>query len=292
MAAALATAACATASGAPGAPMFTGGSGAIVVAAGENFYGDILHQVGGDHVTVYAFISDPSADPHAFESNAGHARAVADARVVVENGLGYDAFMERLLRASPRADRKVINVQRLVGAPDGANPHLWYDPTVIPRVAEAAAGALASADPGHAEDYRANLRRFSESMQPLTDRIASLRDRFRGAPVALTEPVAAYLADALGLEVRSPGDFTKAVEEGNDPPAAATAAMQDLIKHHQVKALIYNRQAATRITARILDLARANAVAVVGVSETEPPGKAFQAWMLAELADLEAALAS
>jgi zinc/manganese transport system substrate-binding protein len=271
-------------------PAYAADANAITVSAGENFYGDLLHQLGGSKLRIYAFLSNPNADPHQYESNSGSARAIADSRLVIENGLGYDAFLDKLLQASPNPQRVVINVQALVGAADGTNPHLWYDPTVTPRVARAAADALAGLDPANAATYSANLGMVLTSLQPLADQVASLKSRFQGAPVAFTEPVYGYMAQAIGLAVLSPVEFMKAIEEGNDPPTQAVAAEQDLITQHRVKVLLYNSQTVTKITAGIRDLAVNNSIPVVGISETEPPGQTYQQWQVGELGRLEAAL--
>src|SRR6202165_5993727 len=127
----LVAAGCGANSSAPGhpseatEPVYAVGAGAITVTGAENFYADLLHQLGGSRLKIYSFLSDPSADPHQYESSSGNARAVADSRLVIENGLGYDSFMDKLMKASPRSDRVVINVQQLAAAKDGANVHLW-----------------------------------------------------------------------------------------------------------------------------------------------------------------------
>jgi zinc/manganese transport system substrate-binding protein len=293
IAALAATGAVAACSGGPtgnATPAYAADANAITVSAGENFYGDLLHQLGGSKLRIYAFLSNPNADPHQYESNSGSARAIADSQLVIENGLGYDAFLDKLLQASPNPQRVIINVQALVGAADGTNPHLWYDPTVTPRVARAAADALARLDPANAATYSANLGMVLASLQPLADQVASLKSRFQGAPVAFTEPVYGYMAQAIGLAVLSPVEFMKAIEEGNDPPTQAVAAEQDLITQHRVKVLLYNSQTVTKITAGIRDLAVNNSIPVVGISETEPPGQTYQQWQLGELGRLEAAL--
>jgi zinc/manganese transport system substrate-binding protein len=120
-------AACAEA-GAP-APAYAAEPNAMVAVGAENFYADLLHQLGGSKLRIYSFLSNPNADPHQYESNAANARAVADARVVIENGLGYDAFMEKLLRASPNTRRTVVNVQRVVGAEETLTTPASIDPT-------------------------------------------------------------------------------------------------------------------------------------------------------------------
>lgn len=270
-------------------PVYAYEPSAVTVTGAENFYADLLHQIGGSHLKVYSFISNPAADPHLYESSPTDARAVADSRLVIENGLGYDGFMDKLLRASPDPNRVVINVQRLIGAQDGANVHVWYDPTVMPRVAQAVAAALVELDPAHAPAYTSNLATFLSSLKPLHDEVAALKQRYAGTPVAFTEPVFGYMADAIGLSVKSPREFMKAVEEGNDPPSAAMAAEQDLITKHEVKVLLYNNQTVTKLTTRIKDLATRNGMPIVGVSETAPPGKTFQDWQLSQLRDLERA---
>jgi zinc/manganese transport system substrate-binding protein len=271
-------------------PAYPFDAGAMTVTGAENFYADVLHQLGGPHLKVYSFLSDPNADPHQYESNAGNAKAVADSRLVIENGLGYDAFMDKLLRASPREGRVVINVQQLIGAADGSNPHLWYDPTVMPRVAQAAAGALSKVDPANAGRYQEGLEAFQAAFAPVSSQVAQLKQSRSGTPVAFTEPVFGYMAGAIGLVVKSPPEFMHAVEEGNDPPAAAVAQEQDLITKHQVNALFYNSQTVTKVTARVRDLAVANRVPLVGVSETEPPGKTYQQWQLSTLREVGDAL--
>ena len=264
--------------------------GAMTVVGAENFYADLLHQIGGSNLKIFTFLSDPAVDPHLYGSSAADARVVADSRLVIQNGLGYDSFMDKLLAASPNSSRVVINVQKLIGVADGANPHVWYDPTVMPRVARAAASALAQLDPAHAETYATNLATFEGSLKEVNDEIASLKQRYAGVPVAFTEPVFGYMSDAIGLSVKSPEEFMKAVEEGNDAPSRAVAEEQDLITHHRVRVLMYNNQTVTKVTAAIRDLAVSNGVPVVGVSETAPPGTTFQKWQLSTLKELESAL--
>lgn len=263
----------------------------IHVVAGENFYGDLATQIGGDRVTVRSILSDPNADPHEYETNADDAKAVADAQVVVKNGLGYDAFIDKLLAASPRPHRIVIDVGELTGHRQGDNPHVWYDPTTMPRVAHRLADILTQLDPADTEYFAGRLQAFNASEKAVSDRVSSLRAKYQGARVLPTEPVFDYMAAALGLEiVDREGAFQKAVEEGNDPPAAAVARFRDQLASHQIKALIYNKQAVTPITTQMRAIAQLNQVAAVPVSETEPSGKTYQEWMLDELTLLQPAL--
>ena len=265
-------------------------AGRIVVVAAENFYGDIVGQLGGDHVAVTSIISDPNVDPHEYESSAKDAAAVANARLVIQNGLGYDAFMDRLMKASPNPQRRLIVVADLTGHRKGDNVHLWYDPPTIPKVAQTVYEALVQIDPGDAASFRNRYRAFQASLPPLTQAIDGVRAQYTGTPVAATEPVFGYMARATELNVITPVAFQKAIEEGGDPPATALAQMEDQLKQHQAKVLLYNTQTVSPITTRVQQLAKKVGVPVVGVSETEPPGKSFQQWMLSQLERLRIAL--
>src|SRR5438309_156882 len=275
-----------------GAPVASGAAAApsrVAVVAAENFYGDLVGQIGGDHVAVTSIIVDPSVDPHEYEVSAKDGAAVANARLVIQNGLGYDSFMARLTKASPRRDRKLIVVGSLMGRKDGDNPHVWYDPATMPRLAQVVADTLVGLDPANAASYRSWLGAFTASMKRLNDEVARLRARYAGTPVGATEPVFGYMSDALGLRVLTPRAFQKAVEEGEEPPAAAVVQMEDQLRTHRVRVLLYNLQTVTPITTKVRQRAKHLGIPVVGVTETEPPGKTYQQWMLGQLAQLDAA---
>src|SRR5881409_3446902 len=140
-------------------------SGRLDVVAAENFYGDIAQQLGGRHVAVSSILSDPHADPHLFEPGTVVGAEVATAGLVIENGLDYDAFVDRLLSAAPNQARKVVSIAGALHVEGAdANPHLWYDTPRLPQIAKAIADGLASADPAHAAEYRSRLASFDASL--------------------------------------------------------------------------------------------------------------------------------
>jgi len=283
---------CSPRTGGPSAGPEGSAAPTMPVLGTENFYADLLQRVGASHVKASSLLNDPNADPHAFEASPQAAALVADARLVIVNGIGYDDFMAKLLDASPKPDRVVINVQKLLGLADDVNTHIWYDPATMPTVADAASAALAKLDPQNAGDYTAGKDAYLASLKPLNDRIALIKAKYAGAPVAFTEPVAGYLVHAMGLEVKTPERFMKAIEEGTDPAPADVAAERDLLTGKKVKALLYNSQVTSPITQQIRDLAVQNGIAVVGAAETIPPEfHGFAEWQLAQLDQLEKALA-
>jgi zinc/manganese transport system substrate-binding protein len=271
----------------------TASSPPLAVVGTENFYADLLSQIGGPRVTATSLLNDPNADPHAFESSPQDAALVADAKLVVVNGLGYDAFMDKLVAASNRPDRVVITVQQLLGLADDVNPHIWYDPATMPKVAAAVTDALAKLDPANAADFASREQAYLAALGPIGDKVAQLKARYAGTPIAFTEDVAGYLTDQIGLVVKSPVGFMKSVEEGTDPAPADVAAERDLFTGKLVKVLLYNSQVTSPTTASMHDLAQQNGIPIVGVAETIPSEyPTYQAWQLAQLADLERTLAN
>jgi zinc/manganese transport system substrate-binding protein len=265
-------------------------TGAVLGA--ENFYADLLAQIGGTKVTVSSILNDPNADPHEYEANPRTAKLVADAKLVIVNGIGYDDFMDKLLGASTKPDRVVLNVQDILKKADDDNAHVWYDPATMPRVADAATAALSKLDPQNASYFAAQETKYLAALKPIDDKIAALRAKYNGAPVAFTEPVAEYQADAIGLVVLTPEGFMKAMEQSVDPAPADVAAERDLLTGKKVRALLYNSQVTSPLTKDIHDLAVKSEVPVLGVAETIPAQfKTYQDWMLSQLAELETALA-
>ncbi len=260
------------------------------IVAAETVYGDVAGQLAGPHAAVVSILSDPAQDPHLFEASPSVARQIADAAVVVLNGTDYDPWMRRLLAGAPKAARQVIDIGQLTGHAPGTNPHLWFDPTVMPVFARAMTASLAQADAANAAEYTTKLQTFLASLEPINARIAALRARYAGLPVTATEPVFGLMASALGLLMRNER-FQVAVMNDAEPRVSDVAAFEADLRQHRVRALFYNSQASGNAARRMLTLARANKVPIVGVAETKPAGLTYQAWMLAQLDALDQALA-
>jgi len=262
----------------------------INLVAAENFYANIAAQIAADRANILSIISNPDQDPHLFETTPSVVRDIAAARIVILNGANYDAWMERLLKASPQSGRTVVSVADILGKKAGDNPHLWYAPDAAPAVATAISEALSAADPSHRADYANRLKTFVASLEPMRQKIAAIRAKYAGLPITATEPVFGYMANALKLEMRN-AHFQLAIMNDTEPSANDVAAFERDLKQHKVRVLLYNKQASDKLVQRFVDLARASNIPVVGVTETAPPGVSYQDWMVAQLNDLEKALA-
>ena len=289
----LAVAAPATALAAGCSAVTGAGSGIVHGVGAENQYADVLSQVGGRYVSVSSILDDPNTDPHSFESSPSVARQVGGAELIVQNGAGYDDFMQKIESASPSPDRRVLVVQRLLGLPGTTpNPHLWYVPTTMPVVAAAIAEALSALEPAHGAYFRANAQAFDTSLRPWLDAIAAFEARFPGVRVATTEPVADGLLQAMGAHNLTPLRFQTDIMNGVDPSPQDISLVNGLLAGHQVKVFCYNQQVTSSLTASIRHDAVQAGVPVVGVYETMPtPGYHYQRWMLAEVQAISEAVA-
>jgi zinc/manganese transport system substrate-binding protein len=270
----------------------SGGGDAIVAVGAENEYANVISQIGGSYVQVTAIESNPNTDPHSFEASPSVAEVVSKARLVVQNGLGYDTYMNRIESAAASSARKVIDVQRLLGLPDSTpNPHLWYAPTTMPAVARAIASDLTAIQPAHAAYFAARLRRFDSSLQPWYQAIARFKAAYAGTPVAVTEPVGDYLLQAAGAKILTPFAMQADVMNGVDPSPQDVSLESSLFSGHKVKVFLYNQQVTDSLTQSFLSEAGKDGVPVVGVYETMPtPGYDYQSWMLAEVQALQKAV--
>jgi zinc/manganese transport system substrate-binding protein len=273
-----------------------GVAGATISAVGaENEYANVIEQIGGKYVKVSAIESNPNTDPHTFEASPSVAEAVSAASLLIENGVGYDTYMEKIEAAGGAgsdSSRKVINVQKLLGLPESTpNPHLWYKPETMPAVARALVSDLSALQPAHAAYFQANAKRFDESLKPWYEAIAKFKAAYPNTPVATTEPVGDYMLQAAGTKNLTPFSLQADIMNGTDPAPQNVTLQNSLFSGHEVKVFVHNQQVTDSLTESFVQAAKRAGIPVVGVYETMPtPGYDYQSWMLAEVKALERAV--
>jgi zinc/manganese transport system substrate-binding protein len=265
----------------------------IDVVAAENFWGSIATQLGGDHVKETSIIKNPETDPHDYEPNASDARTLAEAQLVIVNGVGYDPWAPKLLQANPVDGRQTLTVGDVVGAKDGDNPHRWYSPANVHQVIEQITAGYKKLDPAGAAYFDQRRATFeNQTLAPYTKLIGDIRTRYAGTPIGASESIVAPLADALGLRMLTPYSFLKAISEGTDPTAGDKSTIDRQIANRQIKIYVYNSQNATPDIAAQVKAAKAKGIPVTTVTETlTPAGTTFQDWQVRQLQGIEAALA-
>jgi zinc/manganese transport system substrate-binding protein len=267
----------------------------LAVVASTNVYGDIAQRIGGDAVTVTSIISDPSADPHSYEANPQTLLALSEADVVIANGGGYDDFVDTMLASAENDDATVLNAVEISGltAEGGAelNEHVWYNFEAVGKFVDELAATLSELNADNAATFESNATAFQADLAELTATAEEISEAHAGAGVAITEPVPLYLLESAGLENLTPEEFSEAIEEGIDVPAAVLQEVLALFQDGGVALLAYNEQTTGPETEQVLAAAEAAGIPVVSFTETLPAGKDYVAWMGDNLAAISAALA-
>jgi zinc/manganese transport system substrate-binding protein len=260
------------------------------IVAAENFYGSVAQEIAGGSAEVTSILSNPNQDPHEFSTDAATARAVADADIIICNGLGYDAWIGKLLGPTGKPGRTVICVSDLIHAKNGENPHIWYDPRTMPALADWLGKELTRRLGEDKDVFAGSANKFKSSLDPVNQRIAAINSGYPGTTVTATEPVFGYMASALGFKMLNE-EFQVAVMNDAEPGAAQTAAFQKSLSPKTVKILFYNRQVSDPTTERLKKIALQSGVPVVGVTETMPAScKTYAEWMTRTLDAVERAL--
>jgi zinc/manganese transport system substrate-binding protein len=290
-------AACSTASSATTGSSPAGGSGTsgtvVQVAAAENFWGSIAAQLGGSHAKVTSIITNPDTDPHSYEPTAADARTVAGAQLALVNGIGYDAWADKLLAANPASGRTEVKVGALVGVKEGGNPHQWYAYASVTKVVDAITADYQQLDPADAGYFGQRKAAFlGQALAPYTALEKEIRQKYAGTPIGASESIVTPLAESLGLTMMTPETFLDAMSEGTDPTAQDKATIDQQIKGKKIKVYVYNSQNSTPDVQAQVDEAKAEGIPVTTVTETlSPASDTFEQWQVAELQGLERALA-
>jgi zinc/manganese transport system substrate-binding protein len=292
---AVTAAACSTASPETGGTAAASGSTSgktIQVVAAENFWGSIASQLGGSHVKVTSIIDNPATDPHDYEPTAADARTVAGAQFTIVNGIGYDAWANKLLAANPGSGRTDLNVGDLVGIKPGGNPHRWYSPDDVHQVIDQITADYKKIDPADAAYFDQQKTNFdTKSLAQYNKLIADIKAKYAGTPIGASESIVTPLAQGLGLKMMTPASFLNAISEGSDPTAQDKSTIDQQIKNKQIKIYVYNSQNATPDVQAQVKEAKAEGIPVATVTETlSPAGDTFQQWQVSELQGIEQAL--
>lgn len=302
----VATAAAYVLTGCAATPSPTASEGTnIQVVASTNVYGSIAAQIGGDRVEVTSIITSLAQDPHSYEATARDRLAVQSADLLIENGGGYDHFMEQL-----REGLDIVVVTAVESSHDfpgdghddhddnhhdddhdddqdhhghnhieGFNEHVWFDVHTMIHVVEEIADELTELDAAGAASYEAAADALIADLEKLEAQTKALREEFAGSAVFITEPLAGYLALALGLDDHTPEGFAESLEAGTEVSPAILLEAIELIQSGQLKALISNAQTGGAETDRVEAEAKSAGVTVVSFTELLPDAKTYAEWM-------------
>jgi len=252
----------------------------IRVVTSLNFYGEVAKAVAGDHGTVTSFINSSAVELHEFQPTTKQAKQVAIANVAIENGLGYDAWMSKMVKADSKNKITLINVgEQVAKEKDGANEHVWYRPATMSALATTLAKQFSKLDPDHKADYEKNAKAYQAKLQKLDKVIAQAKQNVGdNRLVDVSEPVFDYALENLGYQINDQ-HFEKAVEDDSDPSPKDIQQIQDDITNHRIAFFVNNSQESDKTVENLVKLAKENNVPVLNVTESEPDGEDYVSWM-------------
>nr|WP_293340097.1 zinc ABC transporter substrate-binding protein [Mycobacterium sp.] len=262
----------------------------VSVVVSVDQWGDIVSELGGACTNVKTVLASSSVDPHDYEPAPADAASFTGAALVVVNGAGYDAWASKLA-ASSAPNAHVVSAAVATKTPDGANPHLWYQPSAVNTVADAVTGELSKISPQAADYFSQRRAQFTTAMDPNAKLIAKIKNTAGGKSYGATETIFDYQAQALNLVNKTPEGYQRATANDSDPSPADISAFLKALSAKQIDVLIYNTQTEGSIPEQIRSAAEQAGVPVVNVTETVPPGQtSFEGWQYSQLVALGKAL--
>ncbi|MFD1410951.1 metal ABC transporter solute-binding protein, Zn/Mn family [Lapidilactobacillus gannanensis] len=258
----------------------------IQVVTSLDFYGEPARAILGRHGQVTSLINSPSVDPHDYTPTTNDAKKVAQADVALMNGAGYDAWLQKLVKADDN-QQKLLNVASdIVKLPEGGNEHLWYDFKVMPKVTRQLVTTFSKIQPENKAIFEKNGQRYLKQLLTLQHQEAELKQRLQGKKVMITEPVFNYVLASIGMKVVN-SEFAQNIEDGADPKPADLQKMQQQLDQQQVACLVVNKQVSSALVTDLVTRAQKNDVPVLQVTETLPKHKTYLTWMASELTELQ-----
>jgi ABC-type Zn uptake system ZnuABC Zn-binding protein ZnuA len=198
--AALVVAGCSASGGGAGGDR-TGGGGGLRVVATSTQVADLAANVGGDRVQVTSLLK-PGIDPHDYEPSPADIDAIAHADLVLENGVGLEAWLGDTIDSSG-FDGPVVDTSqgvRLRMAGGAADPHIWQDPRNAERMAANIERGLAAAEPSAATTFQANLAAYTRQLQALDSEVQRQIDSLANKKLVTNHDAFGYYIDRYGLQ--------------------------------------------------------------------------------------------
>lgn len=255
----------------------------VVVSVGG--WGGVVRRVAGDCATVTTIAPDAAAPD---ELAPADRTAFADADLVVVNGARLDGWAAE---AASAADAPVVLSAAEVAGDEqqGGDPHLWYDPAVVPAVAAAVADELERLSPDAAPYFDAQHTAWTAELQPYLEAVAALRAGAAGRTFASTDDVFGRMGEAVGLSDVTPAGPLRSSRTG-EPSAEGVAAFEALLRGGAVDVLVQDGEAVDGVHDRLREAADDAGVPVVEVTASPEDDDPFLDWQLAQLAELAEAL--
>ncbi|GBG95246.1 metal ABC transporter substrate-binding protein [Ligilactobacillus salitolerans] len=259
-------------------------NGKINITATTNIYGEVARAVAGNKGNVKSIINDPDTDPHDYDPAPTDAQEVAKSQVVIANGLGYDAWVGNLVK-NGNDDLQYVRVgETVLKQKKGDNPHIWYDPQTMPKLARNLAQRFGKLQPKNKAYFNRNAEKYIKSLAPVQqkmDQVKKTAQKQGKQEVYVSEPVFDYAIQAMNFTVGNK-KFENDTEKGTDPAPSTIKAMQDGLKKKKIAFFVDNKQASSKTVSNFVELAQKNNIPILKVTETMPAKQNYRQWMVGQ----------
>ena len=282
---------------------------AVDVVASVAQWGQIAEELVGDCGTVTTIVASSAVDPHDFEASTGDIAAFSEADLVVVNGADYDGWAESAVETLDPAP-VVVSAAEVAGIgteehPDdhsgeahsdedehaATDPHLWYDPEIVPDTAAAITAALTELSADAADHFAEQATAWAADLEPYRALVASVRESAAGRTYAATETVFDRMAAAVGLVDATPEGYRRAASNESEPAPGDLAEFEAALADGSVDVLVFNSQTSGGIPEQLRSAAEDAGVPVVEVTESPVDADgSFVEWQSAQLSALSDAL--
>jgi len=222
----------------------------LKVVASFSILGDFVKNVGGDRVDVTTLVG-PNGDVHVYTPTPADAKKIADARLVIINGLGLEGWLPRLIQASGGKAPIITATRGITPLRLGsdADPHAWQSVASAKVYVANIRDALAAADPADAEMFLANARRYQAELDALEAAVRAAVEKIPPArrKVISTHDAFGYFAAAYGVEFIAP----EGVSTETEPSARDVGAIISQIKSAKIPAVFLENISDPRLVSRI-----------------------------------------
>lgn len=251
----------------------------IRVVASLNFYGEAAQKVAGKYGKVDSLINNSAVDPHDYQPSIRQSQQVSNADFIIENGLGYDHWMDKMIVANDNHPQVIKVGVAIAHAKNGDNEHVWYQPQVMIKLTNRLAADFSQKDPQHRNYYQARARAYVQQLNQQDKLIKQAKaNMHQNDRVAVSEPVFDYSLATMGYHITDP-HFAKAIEDGDDPSPHDISAIQSDIRHHRLAFFVENPQSSSKTVDNLTCLAKKHHVPVIQVTETKPDNESYTEWM-------------
>lgn len=236
-------------------------------------YSEIANKIIGNQGKAQPIVNNPNLDPHDFKPSTKTAENVAEADLVISTGLGYDDWVNPLIK-----NQKWLNIgQDVLQLKRGVNPHIWFDYYKMLKFIDKLTVELSQMTPEKAAYFKKNAKNYRNSLKILETKMSQIKKLKTKNLVDVSEPVLDYTLENLGFRVNNKA-FAHAIESSADPSVKSAQEVINDFKNHKVAFYVENIQVVNNTTQNLKQAAKNYQIPILQVTEMKPKQLTYLNW--------------